>query len=70
MTAFVIINVARQINGEYVFVKAEKAFKEKENAEKYFKSLNKSNKQLIPLNSGHSIECFCEYSIFDIELED
>lgn len=70
MKVFLIVNVARQINGEFIFVKVEKAFKDILKAETYFNSLAKNTKQLIQTAQGFSVECSCEYSIFDIETEE
>ena len=70
MKVFLIVNVARQINGEFIFVKVEKAFKDVLKAEDYFKSLSKTTKELIQTAQGFSTECSCEYSVFDVEVEE
>ena len=70
MKIFLIVNVARQINGEFIFVKVEKAFKYIKKAEAYFDSLAKTTKQLIQTAQGFSVECSCEYSMFDVETDE
>lgn len=70
MKVFLIVNVARQINGEFIFVKVEKAFKDSSKAENYFNSLAKTKNQLIQTAQGFSVECSCEYSIFDVEIDE
>ena len=68
MKAFVIIKVARQINGELVFVKVEKAFNEQSKAEQYLTGKN-TTLENIETRSGLLIECSCERGIFDVEIE-
>lgn len=70
MKAFVIINVARQVNGEMVFVKIEKAFKSYTKAEEYLKPLAKNSTEIIQNSNGFSIECSCMKSIYEIEIEE
>lgn len=62
--------MARQINGEMVFVKVEKAFKDSSSAEKYLSDIGKSSKENIKLNPNQAIECSCERGIFDIEIDE
>ena len=69
MKTFVIIKVARQINGELVFVKVEKAFKDQSKAEQYLIGKNTTIEK-IETKSGHSVECSCEIGIFDVEIEE
>lgn len=69
MKVYVIANVARQINGEFVFVKIEKAYLDSIKAEGYLKSVETQYKDLVQNSSGFSIECMCSRGIFDIEVE-
>lgn len=69
MKVFLIISVARQVDGEYCVVKAEKAFKQIAKAEEFASKLSKKYAESIPTSSG-SIACVCERGIFEIEVED
>ena len=70
MKTYIVVNVARQINGEFVFVRVEKAFKDLKKAEDYLKSVENNHKDVVQNSSGFSVECMCYRSIFDIEIED
>ncbi len=69
MKVFAIISVARQVDGEYVVVKAEKAFKKASKADEVSKSLAKKYTESIPTPSG-PIACVCERGVFEIEVEE
>ena len=75
-TIYAVITVARQIDGEYVFIKTEKAFESAEKADKLLKFL-KSNyvtgdgkwkPQLISTPNGEA-SCQCEVGVFELEVE-
>ena len=65
MKIFAIITVARQVDGDYVFVRPEKAFKESSSAEVFVKTLASQRAETI---SG--VECLCERGVFEIEVEE
>lgn len=77
MKLYAVITVARQIDGEYVFIKTEKAFKSAEKADGLLKYLKKQHTtedgkwkpQLISTQSGEAT-CQCEVGIFEIEVEE
>lgn len=69
MKIYIVVNVARQINGEFIFVKVEKAFKESKKAEEFISSAENPYKDLVQNSSGFSVECMCSRGIFDIEIE-
>lgn len=69
MKIFCIISVARQVDGEFVIVKTEKAFKQASKAEEYANALSKRYTESILTVSG-PIACVCERGIFEIEVED
>ena len=69
MKIFAIISVARQVEGEYVVVKAEKAFKQASKADAYAAGLAKTYTETIPTPGG-PITCVCERGVFEIELDD
>lgn len=69
MKIFAIISVARQVDGEYVVVKAEKAFKQASKADEYAKSLAKRYTESIPTPSG-LIACICERGVFEMEIDE
>lgn len=77
MKAFFVLTVSRQIGGEYVFVKAEKAFTKASSADDY---LNKMKSQLIGPDGNQipitiktpqgEATCYCEIGVFEIEIEE
>jgi hypothetical protein len=74
---FVVTIVARQIEGEYVFVRQEKAFYHMSNAEAHAKSLKKQfstpDGKTIPQNitTPHgNAECSCDVGIFEVAIAD
>ena len=64
-----VISVARQVNGEWVVVKTEKAFKKASLAEKYANGLSKSYAEKITTPSG-VMECICERGVFEIDVDE
>jgi hypothetical protein len=74
---YAVITVARQIEGEYVFIKTDKAFSSAEKADSLLKSLKsqfvdkegKWKPQLISTPNGEAT-CQCEVGIFELELEE
>lgn len=69
MKVFAIISIARQVDGEYVVVKAEKAFKQASKADEYAKSLVKRYTESIPTPSG-PMACVCERGVFELEVDE
>lgn len=77
MTVFAVITVARQLQGEYVFIKTEKAFKTAGKADALLQKLKKQYSTLdgkvkpvkISTPQGDA-ECFCEVGAFEIEVVD
>ena len=77
MKAYAVITVARQIEGEYVFIKTEKAFLSAEKADKYLNNIKselitnegKWKPQLISTPNGQAM-CQSEVGIFEIEIEE
>lgn len=64
-TIYVVVKRARQYDGEYMFVSAEKAFTDPVKAEDFWRS--KTNgfwKEII-----EGVECECERVILPVELE-
>jgi hypothetical protein len=74
---YAVITVARQIDGEYVFIKTEKAFKSAEKADLLLKSLKKQfvdnegkwKPQLISTSNGEA-KCQCEVGVFELEIDE
>ncbi len=74
---FCVITVARQIEGEYVFIKTEKGFRTAKSADMLLKSLKnkyatkegKWNPQVIATPEGEAT-CQCEVGVFEIEIEE
>lgn len=69
MKIFAIISVARQVDGEYVIVKVEKAFKKASKAEELANTLAKRYTESIP-SAGGPIACVCERGVFEIEVDE
>lgn len=69
MKIFAIVSVARQVDGEYVVVKAEKAFKQASKADAYAASLAKRYTESIPTPSG-PMACLCERGVFEMDLDE
>jgi predicted double-glycine peptidase len=74
---FCVITVARQINGEYVFIRTEKAFKQAGKADSHLKELKKKyageDGKIKPISlstPNGEAECFCEVGAFEIEVEE
>jgi hypothetical protein len=62
--------VARQVQGEYVLVRTEKAFKEAVLAEALANKLKNNYVKAVNLSTPHgNVECMCECGVFEIELE-
>jgi hypothetical protein len=69
MKVFAVISVARQVEGEYVVVKVEKAFLQASKADEYAKSLVRAYTESIPTASG-PIQCVCERGVFEMDVEE
>jgi hypothetical protein len=70
MKIFAVVNVARQINGDMVFVKVEKAYKNANKVEEFLNQIPQKSNELIENSSGFSIECSCLRSLYEIDVED
>jgi|LakMenEpi03Aug12_release.lakeMendotaPanAssembly.Ray.scaffolds.fasta_scaffold00614_85 hypothetical protein len=70
MKAYIIVNVARQINGEFIFVRMEKAFKDDTVAKNYLNSVESNYKDLVQNSNGFSVECMCSRGFFEVEVEE
>lgn len=73
---YAVITVARQVEGEYVFIKTEKAFKSAKKADEALKGLRsqfvtedgKWKPQLLSTPQG-DVTCQCEAGVFEIEVD-
>lgn len=74
---FAVITVARQVDGEYVFVKTEKAFNKAKNADALLKQLKEQ--YVTPEGNPRPVEvstpqgaavCQCEVGAFELEMGD
>lgn len=77
MKAFLVISVARQLLGDYIFVRSNKAFIKASAAENYMNELKKDligpdgQPKKIRLNTPNGdIECIAEVAIHEIEIEE
>lgn len=76
LKVFAVVTVARQINGEFIFIRTDRAFKESAKADIYLKSLKEAytiDGKPKPMNistpNGDAM-CFCETGVFEIVVED
>ena len=69
MKIFAVISVARQVDGEWVCVKTEKAFKSSSSAEKYANNLARNYAEKITTASG-VMNCICERGVFEIDVDE
>jgi len=69
MKIFCVISVARQVDGEWVCVKTEKAFKSSTSAEKYANNLARNYAEKITTASG-VMNCICERGVFEIDVDE
>jgi hypothetical protein len=67
MKVFAIISIARQVQGEYVICKVEKAFTSSVKAGEYANSLARQYAETIQTASG-PLQCVCERGVFEIEV--
>jgi glyoxylate utilization-related uncharacterized protein len=74
---YAVITVARQVEGEYVFIKTERAFKSAQKADVHLKTLRaqfvtedgKWKPQVLTTSQG-DVTCQCEVGVFEIEVEE
>lgn len=74
---FAAITVARQVEGEYVFIKTEKAFRSAKKADDMIKMLKAQyvtpegrwKPQQVSTPQGEVV-CMCEAGVFEIEVDD
>lgn len=74
---YVVMTIARQSQGEYVFVRAEGAFKKPSAADELVKKLAKDfvdaegKSKAITVSSpmGEAV-CFCEVGVFQLEVKE
>lgn len=74
---FAVVTVARQVEGEYVFIKTERAFKSAQKADSFLRSLKtqyatpdgKWKPQQVSTPQGDAI-CMCEAGVFEIEVDE
>lgn len=73
---YAVITVARQVEGEYVFIRTEKAFKSAAKADGLLKVLKnqyttpdgKWRPQQVSTPQGEAV-CMCEVGVFEIEVD-
>lgn len=73
---YAVISVCRQVEGEYVFIKTNKAFNSAQKADEFLKGIKgqfvtedgKWKPQLVSTGQGDAT-CQCEAGIFELEVE-
>lgn len=74
---YAVISVCRQVDGEYVFIKTEKAFGSAQKADASLKAMKgqfvtedgKWKPQIVSTGQGDAT-CQCEVGIFELDMED
>ena len=64
-TVYVVFKTARQVDGEYIFISAEKAFTDSQKAEEFWRKQTSS----IWRETIEGLECQVERAIHPVELE-
>jgi len=73
---YAVITVGRQVEGEYVFIKTEKGFRDAQKADEFLKTLKSQyvtedgrwKPQVISTSQGDA-PCQCEVGVFDLEID-
>lgn len=73
---YAVISVCRQVEGEYVFIKTDKAFTSAQKADSLIKTMKsqfvtadgKWKPQVVSTSQGDAT-CQCEAGVFEIELD-
>lgn len=68
MKVFAVVTLGRQVQGEYVLLRAEKAFTQASKADEYVKGLAKTFTEKIHTATG-PIECLCERGVFEMDVD-
>lgn len=66
---YVILSVARQVDGEIVVVKPELAFKSRDRAEAEAGKLAKQYAETVSTPTGPT-QCVCTRGVFEVQVED
>lgn len=73
---YAVFLVARQIGGEYIFIRSEKAFTTPEKATNHLENLKSQyvkddkNVPVKLMTPNGEVECLCEIGVFDIIIEE
>jgi hypothetical protein len=74
MNVFVVVTVARQVEGDYIAIKFEKAFSQASKADTYMAQNQKvwTENLMIDDAMGHkvSMDCLCERGVHQLEVEE
>ncbi len=65
-TVYVVFKTARQLDGEYIFVSAEKAFTDSTKAEEFWRKQGMTYWR----ETIEGVQCDCERAIHPVELEE
>ena len=69
MKVFIIATLAREIDGEYCFLKIDKGFTSANAAESFYNSTKLQFTELIPTQNG-DINCLCQRGIFEVDIQE
>ena len=69
MKVFVIVTAAKQVDGDFVLHRVEKAFHTMTKADEYLRGKASQFREVIPTEFG-PVECDCERAAFEVEVEE
>ena len=68
MKIYFVVTIARQVDGEMLSIKFEKAFTQKDKVEQYVKDLAKMTVETIQVPGVGAVEFVCERGYHEIEM--
>lgn len=68
---YIVISVARQVDGEYVLIKPEKVFHDEAKANAHLEALRKiaANGPVTINTTNGDVSCRMELGVFEVEME-
>jgi hypothetical protein len=66
---FVVATVARQVEGEFVFVRMEQGYTTASKADEHVKALTRQFTETISVPAVGPVPCFCERGVFEVEID-
>lgn len=69
MKAFVVATVARQVEGEYVFIRLEKGYTQASKADGHVRSLVRNFTENMQVPGAGQVPCLCERGVLEVDIE-